>query len=58
MVVEFLGKLVEAGLFVTGSIGESGPGGRADLRIPIHGPLGAGTFYPCRNSWRAALSGA
>src|SRR5258708_4398103 len=42
---EALGQPIEAGFFVTGSISVTGPSGKADLGIPVHGPLGKGTLY-------------
>jgi hypothetical protein len=44
-VVEALGEPIEPGLLPTGSIETSGPGGSADLAIPISGPKGAATVY-------------
>ena len=44
-VVERLGKPIEAGLFIGGSIHVEGSSGKADLTIPISGPKGKGTIY-------------
>lgn len=44
-VVRELGQPIEAGWMVSGSINVSGPGGSADLAIPISGPKGKGTIY-------------
>ena len=40
-----LGEPLEPGMFVSGSIHVEGPGGDADLAIPLAGPAGEGTLY-------------
>jgi len=40
-----LGKPIEAGWWLSGSISVSGPSGRADIALPIHGPLAGATLY-------------
>ncbi len=44
-VVQQLGQPIEDGWLVTGSIEVAGPGGHADIAIPIHGPKGKATVY-------------
>ena len=44
-VTSALGTPVEEGWFVSGSIHEGGPGGEAQLAIPLSGPKGKGTLY-------------
>jgi Cytochrome oxidase complex assembly protein 1 len=43
--VEALGRPIEPGWFVSGSINVTGPSGRASLAIPVSGPRGRGTLY-------------
>jgi hypothetical protein len=43
--VEALGEPIEAGWFISGSIRETGPSGKASLGIPVSGPRQAGTLY-------------
>jgi hypothetical protein len=40
-----LGTPLEEGLFVSGNWNETGPGGSAELSIPLSGPKGDGTLY-------------
>jgi hypothetical protein len=40
-----LGTPIEEGMLVSGNFNESGPGGTAELSIPLSGPKGAGTLY-------------
>jgi len=40
-----LGEPIERGFWMSGSLEISGPSGRADLAIPIHGPKGSATVY-------------
>lgn len=44
-IVEAIGKPIEAGFFVTGSIHTSGPSGDADVSVPLSGPKGEGDLY-------------
>ena len=46
---ELLGVPIEAGWFVSGSASTSGPTGRSELSIPVHGPHGKGTIYLIAN---------
>jgi hypothetical protein len=43
-VVEALGEPLEPGLLPSGSVNVDGPGGQADLEIPVSGPRGKGTL--------------
>jgi hypothetical protein len=40
-----MGTPLEEGLFVSGNWNETGPGGSAELSIPLSGPKGDGTLY-------------
>lgn len=43
---ERLGRPLQTGWFITGSMVQSAPGtGHAELAIPVSGPLGRGTIY-------------
>ncbi len=44
-VIEALGSPINEGWFMTGSTHVEGPGGEANLGIPISGPKGKGTLY-------------
>ena len=44
-VTRALGTPIEEGWFITGEIREGGPGGEAQLAIPLSGPKGKGTLY-------------
>ena len=44
-VVAALGQPIEVGYFVSGTISVSGPGGSAELEVPVSGPKGKGTIY-------------
>jgi hypothetical protein len=44
-VVKQIGLPIEPGWWVTGSLSNSGPSGRADLAVPLHGSRGSGTLY-------------
>jgi hypothetical protein len=44
-VIQSLGKPLEEGTFVSGSVNVAGPSGHASLACPIHGPNGKGTVY-------------
>ncbi|WP_051710931.1 cytochrome c oxidase assembly factor Coa1 family protein [Andreprevotia chitinilytica] len=44
-VVQALGEPIKEGYFVSGSINESGPSGRAELEIPVTGPRGDGRVF-------------
>jgi hypothetical protein len=44
-VVAELGEPIDAGWLVTGSIRVTGPSGRAELAIPLHGPQNSATLY-------------
>ncbi len=44
-VVVSLGQPIQPGWMLSGSLNVSGPGGDADLAIPISGPKGKGTLY-------------
>ncbi len=42
---QLLGTPIQDGLFITGSVSESGATGSADLQIPVSGPNQSGTLY-------------
>jgi hypothetical protein len=42
---EALGTPIKPGFWVSGSVEVSGPGGNADLAIPVSGPKNSGTLY-------------
>src|SRR5262245_3202581 len=44
-VIAEIGRPVEAGWTVHGSIQSRGPAGEANFDIPVHGPKGEGTIY-------------
>jgi hypothetical protein len=44
-VIVELGEPIDTGWLVTGSIRVSGPSGRAELAIPLHGPQNSATLY-------------
>lgn len=44
-VISKIGEPIVEGLFITGSINESGGSGSADMAIPVSGPKGEATVY-------------
>ena len=44
-IVEALGKPIEAGFMINGSVNATGPSGHADISIPLSGPKGEGKLF-------------
>lgn len=45
LVVQKIGRPLEMGWFVSGSINVTGSSGHADIELPVHGDKGKGTIY-------------
>jgi hypothetical protein len=44
-VIDALGTPIEDRFYLTGNINVSGPSGKAELEIPVHGPKGDASIY-------------